>query len=231
MRAPNGEPLVHPPRATFANVMSSLALFVALGGASYAAVSLPKNSVGAKQIRAGAVDNSKIKAGSLMRTAFGAGQLPAGATGPPGAKGDTGAQGLQGVEGSAGGASAIRLAALTHYPSQDIPGDNQWHNYVTITFTAASNTIYSPNWSTDWSQFSSAGAYCPGTLGWIQRTVVNGVDVTPADVNGYTYPPAFYGPYPVGTPMTLQMQYKVDCVTQPLHLPPGDVLLVPYQTS
>ena len=39
------------PRATFANVVSSLALFVALGGTGYAAVSLPRNSVGARQIR------------------------------------------------------------------------------------------------------------------------------------------------------------------------------------
>ena len=35
---------------SFANVISVIALFVALGGASYAAVTLPKNSVGAKQI-------------------------------------------------------------------------------------------------------------------------------------------------------------------------------------
>jgi hypothetical protein len=40
---------------TYANVVATLALFVALGGASYAAVSLPANSVGSKQLRAGAV--------------------------------------------------------------------------------------------------------------------------------------------------------------------------------
>ena len=40
-------------RLSFANVMSLLALFVALGGSSYAAVTLARNSVGAKQIKAG----------------------------------------------------------------------------------------------------------------------------------------------------------------------------------
>jgi hypothetical protein len=38
-------------RLTFANVVSVIALFVALGGTSYAVFKLPKNSVGAKQLR------------------------------------------------------------------------------------------------------------------------------------------------------------------------------------
>jgi len=42
-------------RLTYANVVATLALFVALGGASYAAVELPVNSVGPRQLRAGAV--------------------------------------------------------------------------------------------------------------------------------------------------------------------------------
>ena len=46
---------------SFANVISLMALFVALGGASYAAVTLPKNSVKAKQIAKNAVGASEIK--------------------------------------------------------------------------------------------------------------------------------------------------------------------------
>jgi hypothetical protein len=38
---------------TFANVVACLALFVALGGASYAAFKLPKNSVGAEAVENG----------------------------------------------------------------------------------------------------------------------------------------------------------------------------------
>jgi hypothetical protein len=42
-------------------VISAIALFVALGGASYAAVSIPANSVGNSQLKKGAVSTSKVK--------------------------------------------------------------------------------------------------------------------------------------------------------------------------
>jgi len=48
------------PRLTYANVVASLALFTALGGVSYAATTLPKNSVGAGQIQAEAVRTGKL---------------------------------------------------------------------------------------------------------------------------------------------------------------------------
>lgn len=46
---------------TFANIVSMLALFIALGGISWAAATLPKNSVGTKQLKKNAVNNSDIK--------------------------------------------------------------------------------------------------------------------------------------------------------------------------
>ena len=52
-------------RLTFANVMASVAVFIALGGASYAAVALPKNSVGSKQLRTGGVKKSDLGVGSV----------------------------------------------------------------------------------------------------------------------------------------------------------------------
>jgi hypothetical protein len=42
------------------NVIAYLALFVALGGTSYAAISLPRNSVGTPQLRNGAITPAKI---------------------------------------------------------------------------------------------------------------------------------------------------------------------------
>jgi len=42
-------------------VIALVALFVALGGTTYAATSLPKNSVGSKQLKKNAVTSSKIK--------------------------------------------------------------------------------------------------------------------------------------------------------------------------
>jgi hypothetical protein len=73
-------------RLTFANVVACLALFVALGGASYAATRLPKGSVGTKQLKSGAVTAAKLKPGSVTAAklgpgAVGAPQLGAGAVG------------------------------------------------------------------------------------------------------------------------------------------------------
>ena len=56
------------PRNTFANVTSVLALVVAIGGTSYAAVQLPKDSVGSKQIRSNAVKSPDIKDGAVKAT-------------------------------------------------------------------------------------------------------------------------------------------------------------------
>lgn len=46
-------------------VVSLIALFVALGGTTYAATSLPKNSVGTKQLKKDAVTGAKIKDGAV----------------------------------------------------------------------------------------------------------------------------------------------------------------------
>lgn len=48
-------------RLTYANVMSSIAVFLVLGGAAFAAAQLPKNSVGKKQLKNGAVTTAKLK--------------------------------------------------------------------------------------------------------------------------------------------------------------------------
>lgn len=61
---------------SFANVMSLIAVFVALGGTTYAAVTLPKNSVGAAQIKKNAVRAAEIK-----RNGVGASEVKGGAVG------------------------------------------------------------------------------------------------------------------------------------------------------
>ena len=53
------------PRLTYANVMATVAVFLALGGISYAALKLPKNSVGTKQLKKNAVTGPKVKADAL----------------------------------------------------------------------------------------------------------------------------------------------------------------------
>lgn len=71
-------------RASFANVTSAAALFVALGGTSYAAISLPDNSVGSSQIRYHAVGWSDIRpnavhAWQIKRDAVGRSEIRPGA--------------------------------------------------------------------------------------------------------------------------------------------------------
>jgi hypothetical protein len=52
-------------KLSFANVTSCLALFVALGGTGYAAVTLPRNSVGPAQLRPKSVGGSELRTGAV----------------------------------------------------------------------------------------------------------------------------------------------------------------------
>ena len=81
------------PRLTYANVMATIAVFIALGGASYAAIKLPKNSVGAKQLKKNSVTSAKVTNNSLQAVDFRKDQLPKGEQGPKGDKGPRGEPG------------------------------------------------------------------------------------------------------------------------------------------
>jgi len=50
---------------SYANVMATVAVFIALGGTSYAVTQLPRNSVGSQQIRTGAVGTSELRTGAV----------------------------------------------------------------------------------------------------------------------------------------------------------------------
>ncbi len=97
-------------RLSYANVMATLAVFLALGGGvGYATGVLPANSVGTRQLKDGAVTASKVKPGSLLAKSFKAGQLPAGT---PGATGQQGPQGPAGVPGAKGDQGPAGLAPV-----------------------------------------------------------------------------------------------------------------------
>jgi hypothetical protein len=81
-------------RLTYANVMATVAVFIALGGASYAAVNLPPNSVGTPQLKNRAVTPPKLAAATIQRFRGETG-LP-GPTGPIGPPGPTGGPGPTG---------------------------------------------------------------------------------------------------------------------------------------
>lgn len=111
-----------------------VALFVALGGTSYATVRavVPANSVGTAQIRNDSVTRAKlahesitsvlIKDGSLMASDFAAGQIPAGPAGPTGAQGPQGPKGDKGDTGATGKLGPFALRSET----QTIPAGRTW---------------------------------------------------------------------------------------------------------
>ncbi len=107
------------PRLTYANVIATLALFLALGGATaYAASALGKNSVGSKQLKKNAVTGAKVKDGSLMAADFKAGQLPAGE------RGSVGERGPQGAPGAPGATSVVTRYGYEGKPKQGESGQS-----------------------------------------------------------------------------------------------------------
>jgi hypothetical protein len=100
-------------RPSPALVVSLIALSVALGGTGYAAIVLPANSVGTKQIKRNAVTAAKVKDASLLAADFRPGQLPAGSAGPAGPAGAAGATGAGGATGAAGATGATGETGVT----------------------------------------------------------------------------------------------------------------------
>ena len=139
-------------RLTYANVTATLALFVALGGTSYAAATLARNSVGSAQIRANAVGSSEIRRSAVSsseirdrsialrdlavstRTSL---RGAAGATGPAGPTGATGPAGT--AFSAAINSGGIAVAGNSRSGSHS-PGSNEY----TVEFTRdVSTCVYS----------------------------------------------------------------------------------------
>ncbi len=109
---------------SYANVMATIAVFVALGGGAYAAFTLPANSVGSRQLKNSAVTPKKVAQATI--------KLFKGQTGASGPKGDQGAQGAQGVQGVPGiqgpiGPSNVYFASSTTVGAElTLPAGDYW---------------------------------------------------------------------------------------------------------
>jgi hypothetical protein len=107
---------------SYANVISSIALFVALGGTGYAVTQLPRNSVGNRQLKANAVTSAKIRARAVQRSdlapaARGGERGPRGPVGPAGALGPSetiqvNRPGVVNIPPAPGGAATIATVTL-----------------------------------------------------------------------------------------------------------------------
>jgi hypothetical protein len=117
-------------KLTYANVISTIALFLVLaGGTAFAAKEalLPRNSVGAKQLKPGSVTPKKLSKSAKVAL-IGA----PGAQGPSGAKGAAGADGAQGPAGSTGAAGTSEtnqpLAIDASASEQSLPPNESFLN-------------------------------------------------------------------------------------------------------
>jgi hypothetical protein len=106
--------------ATYANVMASIAVFVAIGGTSYAAITLPPDSVGQKQLKSRSVGSTEIK-NRTIRLQDLARKTRDSLTGPRGPAGPVGPAGAAAVELRASINSAGGFVA-GNATSSDSPG-------------------------------------------------------------------------------------------------------------
>jgi hypothetical protein len=126
-------------RITYANLTATLALFVALGGTSYAALTLPRNSVGSSQIRANAVGPSELRSravgsSELRDRSIKLGDISTSAR--------ASLRGAQGPTGPAGAAAVTYRAAVTS------GGGSVRGNAIDAGHTAGTNeyhVVFAPN--------------------------------------------------------------------------------------
>ena len=175
-------------RPSHATVVAYLALFVALGGVSWAAIKLPRNSVGAKQIKKGAVRSADVKNGTLKAADLGPDVVRAGPAGAPGERGERGERGETGPAGSPGDPGSPGApgsdAASAVFARAEVPSDS-------ATYWLAASGVSVPGFPSEVRLVSPPVAMvardmrvrlddAPGD-GLRQRTftlVVNGTDTT-----------------------------------------------------
>lgn len=151
-------------RLSYANVMATIAVFVALGGSAYAAIQLPKNSVGGKQLKKNSVTAAKIKDGTITGQKIKLstlGTVPSAAT-----AGSAGTAGKASDADALGGKPASDFAASTAVRSATV-------NSSGGLVTAKSDGIGPKNFL-----HTGEGVYCLFGLNPAPHTAVASVDLT-----------------------------------------------------
>jgi hypothetical protein len=145
------------------NAVGYLALFVALGGTSYAAIKLPANSVGTKQVRKGAVTLRMLAPSARVALrSSGTGNGPAGPAGPQGQTGQQGPKGEVGPAGPAGPLTTTLPSGQTLrgvYNNLDIATAAGQSVQTAISFGFTLPTAPTVHWI---ASGKSAPAACPG---------------------------------------------------------------------
>jgi hypothetical protein len=170
-----------------ATVISLVALFVALGGTSYAAITVTganvrNSSLTGADIRNSSLTGTDVRDGSLLARDFRGGELPSGAQGPagpagaqgaPGATGARGADGPQGPRGETGAQGAQGVQGVAGEPGSAVA-------YAHVNPTGGIDETRSKGLvDANVTQGSSAGSYCFKNLPFTPKTMVASADLNP----------------------------------------------------
>jgi hypothetical protein len=204
-------------RLTFANVTSALALFVALGGTSYAAV-----SVGSAEIRTDAVGASEIR-----RDAVGASEVRRNAIGTS----EVRTNGIGKSEIQTGAVGRAELAPDSVYASELAPGsvgtDELQDGQVALAdLSTQARTALT---QTDRAMVSSGGVLAGGTAKLATRTATGAYAVTFAhDVSTCTYTATLAG---VKSGTTVEDPAPGSVTVAPATSPATDVVVKTYDPA
>lgn len=132
---------------TYANVVSTLCLFMLLGGSAYAA-----SLVTGKNVKDSSLTTKDVKDRSLLSRDFKPGQIPTGAAGPAGPQGDRGERGEKGEKGEKGDPGPLITPE-----NVDNVGDADGPAFVTDT--NASGTSCPTNGTSAWQNYG--GGFAP----------------------------------------------------------------------
>jgi hypothetical protein len=213
-------------RPSPAMVVALVALFIALGGSSYAAITLSNNSVKSKHIAAGqvkradmaasAVNSGKVADFSLLAKDFQAGQLPAG---PKGDTGPPGPQGPQGQQGATGGTGPAATGIVARVRSTGSVTPATAGVYEAVPLTGNTWTQAADEMNTAWLRAEVTNNSCSGIIpGALLRIKVNGTEVPFLGGQGNPSLP-IWGAFPISfepgaaTPNTLTVEVSHGCST------------------
>ena len=193
-------------------VISLIALTLSLMGAGYAAITLPRDSVGRAQIKSGAVGSPEVADGSLKPADFSKAALakfegaqgPRGEAGAAGPRGETGAAGTGGGGATGGGCVLVMNPTPTHFTDcqndltslwgRKAPGPGQTFQYANFS---GSNLAYSDFYRQNFTNATFRGANLRATD--FREADLTGADLTDADLTRVWGPNSTFNNYTVVT--------------------------------